>query len=175
MGDTELPIYTRDPSSFENVRLYRMGNRLTVNTGGIKDCRICITSQDLTAGYHRVVEDVSYYTFESIPEPFQVTITAPNYIPYQYRSGSITGIESSLSSRIRIYPNPVSEFLYIDMDIPQVRLQLFDIQGRLLMEQEVFLGSNRVNLSGYPDGTYLLKFLSGEGTAWFKLLKQPSQ
>jgi hypothetical protein len=60
------------------------------------------------------------------------------------------------------------------MDIPQVRLQLFDMQGRLLMEQEVFHGSSRVNLSGYPDGTYLLKFLSEDGTAWFKLLKQPS-
>ena len=171
MGDPELPIYTRDPSSFENVRIYRMGNRLTVNTGGNKDCRICVTSQDLTAGYHRVVEDVSYHTFENIPESFQVTITGPNYIPYQYKSGSITGIESSLSSRIRIYPNPVSEFLYIDIDIPQVRLQLFDMQGRLLMEQEVFPGSNRVNLSGHPDGAYLLKFLSDDGTAWFKFLK----
>jgi hypothetical protein len=174
MGDPELPIYTRDPSSFDNIRLYRMGNALTVNTGGIKNCRICITSQDLAAGYFQVVEDISYHTFENIPEQFQVTITAPNYIPYQYKSGSITGIESSLSSRIRIHPNPASEFLYIDIDIPQARLQLFDMQGRLLMEQEVLSGSSRVNLAGHSDGAYLLKFLSDDGIAWFKFLKQSS-
>ncbi len=174
MGDPELPIHTRDPSSFDNVRLYRMEDALTVNTGGIKNCRICLTSQDLSAGYHRVVEDVSYFTFENIPDPFQLTITAPNYIPYQYKSGSITGMESNLNSRIRIYPNPASEFLFIDTDIPRARMQLFDMQGRLLVEQELHSGSGRLNLSGYSEGVYLVKFLSDEGIAWFKFIKKSS-
>ena len=172
MGDPELPIHTRDPSSFDNVRLYSMENALTVNTGGISNCRICITSQDLSAGYHRVVEDVSHYTFEDIPDQYQVCITAPNYIPYQYKSGPLTDMESSLSSRIRIYPNPASEFLFIDADVLQAKLQLFDMQGRLLVEQELDSGSHRLDLSGYPEGAYLLKILSEEGIAWFKFLKQ---
>ncbi|MCP4311938.1 MAG: T9SS type A sorting domain-containing protein [Bacteroidetes bacterium] len=174
MGDPELPIHTRDPSSFDNVRLYSMDDALTVNTGGNSNCRICITSQDLSEGYHQVVEGVSHFTFEHIPEQFQVTITAPNYIPYQYSSASLTAMESSLSSRIRIYPNPASEFLIIDTNILQATLQLFDMQGRLMMEQELEYGSGRLDLSGYPEGAYLLKVLSDEGIAWFRFIKQSS-
>lgn len=174
MGDPELPIHTRNPSSFDNVRLYRMEDALTVNTGGIRNCRICLTSQDLSAGYHRVVEGVSHFTFENLPEPFQLTITAPNFFPYQYKSGPVTDIKNSLSSRIRIYPNPASEFLFIDSDVLQAKLQLFDMQGRFLIEQEIHSGSCRLDLSGYPEGAYLVKFLSEEGIAWFRFIKQSS-
>jgi len=172
MGDPELPILTKDPSSFDNVRLYRMDDALTVNTGGIRNCRICLTSQDLSAGYHQVVEGVPHFTFEDIPDPFQITITAPNFFPYQYKSGPVTDIEKSLKSRIRIYPNPASDFLFIDTDLVHGRLQLFDLQGRLHLEQELHSGSGRLDLSGYPEGAYLLKFLSDEGIAWFRFIKQ---
>jgi len=172
MGDPELPIHTKTPSLFENVRLYKMEDALTVNTGGIRNCRICITSQDL--GYQKVVQGVSYYTFEDVPEAFQVCITAPNHIPYQYVSGTISAWESSLSSRIRIYPNPVSEYLNIQVGLPALRLQLYDMRGRLLMEQEMPGGNTRLNLSCYPEGTYILRILSDEGIARFKVLKQAS-
>ena len=149
-----------------------MEDALTVNTGSIRNCRICLTSQDLSAGYHRVVEGVSHFTFENLPEPFQLTITAPNFFPYQYKSGPVTDIKNSLSSRIRIYPNPASEFLFIDSDVLQAKLQLFDMQGRFLIEQEIHSGSCRLDLSGYPEGAYLVKFLSEEGIAWFRFIKQ---
>jgi hypothetical protein len=172
MGDPELPIFTGDPSSFDNVKIYRMGNGLTVNTGGIRDCRICITSEDLAAGYHRAVEGVSFFMFEEVPERFQVTITAPNFYPYLYKSSAVTRNENRLKSRVRFYPNPASDHLFFDTDFPQVRIELFDMQGKLLMELAGYPGSGIINLSAYPDGAYILKFQSDADTAWFRFLKR---
>lgn len=173
MGDPELPIFTRDPSVFDNVRMYRMGNTLTVNTGGVSNCRICLTSDDLSDGYHKVIENVSYCTFEDIPGAFQVTITARDFIPYRYRSGSATGMENNLNSFIRIFPNPVSEDLRVDVDFQEGDLYLYDIRGRLMQEKKLFFGSNKVSMSAYPEGTYLLKFMSDRSTGWAKVLKEP--
>ena len=113
------------------------------------------------------------YTFEDIPDAFQVTITGPNYIPYRYKSGYATGMDNSLNQYVRIYPNPVSDILMMDIDFPEGHMEMYDIHGRLITEQEILLGSNEVNMSAYPDGTYILKFRSTQGTGWFKVLKQP--
>jgi hypothetical protein len=42
------------------------------------------------------------------------------------------------------------------------------------VEQELHSGSGRLDLSDYPDGPYLLKFLSDEGIGWFRFIKQSS-
>lgn len=174
MGDPELPLFTGIPSEFDKVRIYRIGNSLTINTGGVSECRICVTSLSLDEGYHHVVKDVSFHTFEHIPEAFQVTITGPNYRPYRYVYGTTTGLEEDIRPFIRIYPNPVREWLQIDFDLSQGQLQGFDMHGRLLLEQEIFLGSNRVLLTGYPEGTYIVKILSDHGSARFKVIKHPA-
>ena len=171
MGDPELPVYKNLPFTFDNVRLYRMGNSLTINTGGVNNCRICLTSLDLDQGYKKVVEDVSYHTFENIPEAFQVTITGSNYVPYTYVSGFATGITGDLSPHIKVFPNPFQEFLRIHFDLPEGQLQIYDVNGRLLKDMEVSFGENRINMSGYADGIYILRFTTKRGISRFKVLK----
>ncbi len=171
MGDPELPIYTRNPSVFNDVRLYQLGREVSVNTGGVSKCRICITSLDLESGYRELVENVSSYTFKDVPDAFQVTITAPNYKPYVFVNGSPTGVNEELSSRIRIYPNPVHEDLNLDFDLPEGRLLLFDIRGSFLAEQELVMGSNHISMRDYPPGTYLLKVQAENISTWLKLVR----
>ncbi|MFO7934988.1 MAG: C25 family cysteine peptidase [Bacteroidales bacterium] len=171
IGDPELPIYTENPSVFSNIRIYRIGNSLVVNTGGVRGSRICVTSLDLDEGFQQVVEGVSFHTFEEIPETFQVTVTAPDHIPYTYVSGSLTGLGENIMQYIRVYPNPVKEFLQLDFGFREGHLQVFDARGRMIREQELFFGTNRVDMSACPEGAYLLRFASDQGYGWHKVLK----
>lgn len=172
IGDPEMPLYTADPSQFDHVRIYRFGKAVTVNTGGIKDCRICLTSADLEEGFHQVVDDKSVYTFEDAPVSFQVTITGQNYKPYIYKYASATGINGDIREHISIYPNPAKDFVLVEFGLEEGLVALYDTRGSLLTEQPVYTGSNRLDLSGYPRGVYLLQFSSGSGKGWFKLVKQ---
>ena len=171
MGDPELPLFTRDPSRFNDVRLYMLGRDLTVNTGGKSQCRISVTSLDLEEGYKQVVENVSNHTFRDAPEAFQVTITAPNYLPYIFKAGALTGLREDLASQISIYPNPVRDQLNIDFNLFTGRLLLYDLQGRFLEEHQLENGSNGIPMSGYPAGTYLIQVHSGKHSVWLKVLK----
>ncbi len=170
MGDPELPLFTRNPLSFNNVRLYQFGNDLTVNTGGVSSCRICVTSLDLEEGYREVVENLSTHTFKDLPQDFQVTITAPNFHPYIYKFGLNTGVQNDMESFIRIYPNPVLEDLNLDFYLTKGKVKLYDLQGKFLEEQNLAYGSNRVSMATYPPGTYLLYVLSENSSGWFKVI-----
>jgi hypothetical protein len=173
MGDPELPIYSGQPKTFSNIRIYTLGNSLNVNTGGVENSKICITSLDLNDGYKKVVNNTTFHTFQEIPEQFQVTITAPDHIPYIFTSGTLTGIDSDiLKSRIKVFPNPVHETLHINFDIPEGTLQIYDLSGRFLKEQVMLFGPNNINVSDMPEGLLILKFTNREGIARFKMLKQ---
>ncbi len=171
MGDPELPLYTTIPSRFLDVRLYRIGNALMVNTGGIEHCRICVTSHHLEDGYHEVAEGVSYHTFNEVPESFQVTITKANYRPYRFISGTVGGVMEGLEASVRIYPNPVQDMVHIESMLPRCIVSVYDIRGRLLLKRELVHGQNSLDFSSQPDGAYLFGLEAGRKTGWFRVLK----
>jgi len=57
---------------------------------------------------------------------------------------------------LRLYPNPVTDMLHIQGNIP-LKSQLLDLEGRLLLETK----ENKLDLSNYSDGVYLLKVTDG--------------
>lgn len=107
-----------------------------VNTGGISGSTICLTSLDLDNGYQEVAVSVFYHTFKDFPEAFQVIKTAPSRIPYRYIGETVTGVDDHMLSYIRCYPNPVDDLLYIDMDVIKGRLELYDLQEKVLLREE---------------------------------------
>lgn len=171
IGEPELPLYSGPLSSFDNVRIFIMGDSLTVNTGGISQCRICITSEDLSEGYQELVEHISFYTFKDIPAEFRVTITAPDYKPYHRQFSIPTGVGGEWTAHVNIYPNPVEDYLNVEFAYPEGHLQLFDLQGRMLLKQDLNPGTNPVDLSGISNGPYLLHIRSDHGEGWFKLIR----
>lgn len=82
MGDPEMPIYTDNPSDFTNVSVSKSGTNVTVNTGGVSDCRIALTSIDGGNTYFDVADGVSSHTFTNVNCPFYVAVTKHNYVPY---------------------------------------------------------------------------------------------
>jgi len=84
--------------------------------------------------------------------------------------GLISGTDDFLYEMIRIYPNPVSNILYVEGITENVRFTIINYQGRII--QHKLLKGNRVDLSSLKEGIYLIKFETGSGNLTRKFLKQ---
>jgi len=84
IGDPELSIFTENPVEFTNATVSQSGTTVTVNTGGVSDCKIALTSMDFGTSYFDFQVGVSSATFTNVNCPYYVTITKHNYKPFQY-------------------------------------------------------------------------------------------
>lgn len=71
---------------------------------------------------------------------------------------------------VRVFPNPTPGLIHIECAKP-AEIQLFDQQGRLLLEAEN--ESGEIDISNYPPGYYSLRVLEKNGPSGksFKLIK----
>ncbi|HET8809477.1 MAG TPA: T9SS type A sorting domain-containing protein [Flavobacteriaceae bacterium] len=99
--------------------------------------------------------------------------------------GTGLGIEEEtlLAESLKLYPNPVANTLYLQPNFPgsgELSLKLFDLRGRLIMQQKADLNSGterqQMDLSSLQEGTYLLQAsLQQGGRSYdhsFKILKR---
>ena len=78
----------------------------------------------------------------------------------------------SINSKLKIYPNPTQNDVTIQFDaLTNPKLQVLDINGRILMNQELNNTSNTINTSNLPTGLYLFKVSSNEGSSVSKVIK----
>lgn len=77
---------------------------------------------------------------------------------------------------VRIHPNPTKGFVTVVIlnlqQEQQVDLLLFDITGKMLISKQNAGTSTDMDLSGYVNGTYILKVVSGENVYDWKIIKQ---
>ena len=71
---------------------------------------------------------------------------------------------------LQIYPNPASDWLLIDGLSSDAQLQMVDQQGRVVWQQQLPQGTNRVELPALSAGIYWLRAKTAEGQAVRKLL-----
>lgn len=90
-------------------------------------------------------------------------------------NNTVLSVQDNKQNLLSVYPNPVSERLFIDSDesISQnASVSLFDITGKQLYSVDI----NRINnfgldMSGYTAGMYLLKITDGEKSFNHKIIK----
>lgn len=65
---------------------------------------------------------------------------------------------------VRTYPNPVKDILYIKFDrqIGSTKAQIFDIYGRMLLNQKLMSSNSNLNVSSLTAGLYLVKVFAGD-------------
>ena len=76
----------------------------------------------------------------------------------------------ALAQEIRLYPQPVSNWLYLDY--PEGRIQAYsirDLSGKTILGAKPI--ERRINLSGLPRGMYLLQLRTDSGLITKKLIK----
>ena len=79
-------------------------------------------------------------------------------------------------SNIRIYPNPTKGILKIEIirmseDNP-IHIQLYDMSGRMLINEPNAAPFTDLNISDQPAGTYLLRIFSDNRTTNWKIIKE---
>ena len=78
-------------------------------------------------------------------------------------SGAV-GIEDVAASQIKVYPNPVSNYLHIDGLPEGTTIEIYDRQGRRAYARQ---GVSEVNTEALPGGLYLLRATTRDGRqAW---------
>jgi Secretion system C-terminal sorting domain len=85
---------------------------------------------------------------------------------------SLLGVNhNELDVNLRIYPNPVINTLSIEAKVTILKIELIDINGRVILSQSVNNNATNVNLESISSGVYLLKANTNEGTSTQKIIK----
>lgn len=70
----------------------------------------------------------------------------------------------------KIYPNPVNEKLVIKTE-PYVSIRLTDVNGRVLLQKDNFAGHETFDVSGLPNGLFIVHIKTKTETTAVKLVK----
>ena len=83
-----------------------------------------------------------------------------------------TSVEKPELSKIKIYPNPADNILYIENTNSINSVEMFDIQGRKILSRSTDeTGITEINISGINAGIYYIKLNAGEKTVIRKFIK----
>jgi hypothetical protein len=86
-----------------------------------------------------------------------------------------TGItETVAENTILLYPNPAGDFLYLQIDNlnEKLRVEIIDNTGRLLNSFETKDSQNRIDMSAYARGLYLVRLVGAHKAQTRKVIKQ---
>ena len=109
-----------------------------------------------------------------------------NTITYTYSNGtcvntdsiniiatSCVGInEGDKLSDISVYPVPVNNHLNIVLpkSSGEITMKIFNLEGRLIMEQTLLAGNNRINMQSIAEGVYSLQLKNSTGIETKKIV-----
>ena len=84
------------------------------------------------------------------------------------------GLDSFLASEVKVFPNPVSTDLYIEIanNTNTIALDLFDVSGKIVLQKAVSNESISLNMKNLPQGVYFLKISSSKKTGTYKIVKE---
>ena len=120
---------------------------------------------NLNAGSHTFVISV----------PTAVFADGQGYIPvslYLQGESAVLGTEDFSQLEFNYSPNPAKDNLTINANASIESLQLFDVQGRLLVTEITNSHQANINISNYSNGVYFLKVNSEMGAKTKKIIKE---
>jgi len=81
----------------------------------------------------------------------------------------VVGINDLILNRVKIYPNPAKETLYILSDVEVLEVELFNMEGRLILKQN---HSDAISIGHLPGGIYQVVIFTDNGVYTEKMIKQ---
>jgi hypothetical protein len=82
-----------------------------------------------------------------------------------------TGVIETILPDVTIYPNPSKDWIKIDGLTELSDVQIFDITGKLILQQEYQL-DEMINIANLTAGMYILKIRNSQGMSSKKIIKQ---
>jgi hypothetical protein len=116
----------------------------------------------------------------SVGQMTYTTITGTNGsieqgVQHAYVISSQTGINEGIVLKHSIFPNPVNDYLTLQIDNSELTgysFHLYDISGRLLQSQKIYENNSWIYMGDLKPATYMLKIYRNERTIkTFKIIK----
>jgi len=85
---------------------------------------------------------------------------------------TLTSNQNIVAANLKIYPNPVANFLNIELDLPIEKVMIYNTQGRLVKSLNA-LNINQINMNveEWSSGMYILEIYTEEGIMKEKFVK----
>ncbi|HUW93822.1 MAG TPA: CotH kinase family protein, partial [Bacteroidales bacterium] len=135
----------------------------------------------LADAFGNVIDNVMYYDVSPWPvadgNGYYLKLTdlsLDNTLPASWIASNdiITSADDlPFESSLRMYPNPVSDKLYITSDDAIISVSLIDLQGRTLFTAEPGTDSYELNMSGFAKGTYIVSVATKRQTRSSKVVR----
>ncbi len=78
-------------------------------------------------------------------------------------SGTLATDEAVMSEPIKVYPNPASEKIFVNMNnLQKISAEIISSEGLKVLEQRVIDHENGINITGIPAGVYYLILKNGD-------------
>lgn len=84
----------------------------------------------------------------------------------------VFGIENNDASSIIIYPNPVTEVLYLQVPCENCSASILSSTGSVIWKGNITQNKSEINVSAFAPGLYVLKIYHGDGIAVSRFIKQ---
>lgn len=85
---------------------------------------------------------------------------------------SVGSAEQASTSAMRIYPNPASALITIDLgELQRVQLDVYNAIGECVIQRTVVGGRSTIDISGLPTGIYTIRSTTVDGTFQHKVMK----
>jgi hypothetical protein len=176
---------------------YRFNTEITIRNNGAETINSFSVHSDL-GGIFGCIDGIFHRKFEDeeiLPgQTFTLTLTrllkfpgsticfeclAPNsMLEIQISNNSLckefvdTGIPGQTQPGVKVYPNPVSDWLIIDFECSgHKRIELYDISGRRVYINEGLLDQEIIDLKTLKPGIYILNIISDKRHDTRKIIK----
>ncbi|GIV27660.1 MAG: hypothetical protein KatS3mg027_1474 [Bacteroidia bacterium] len=89
---------------------------------------------------------------------------------YTLSIGCVTGIEEYFLGNTKIYPNPTSQFLYLESDmvknLNELNITILNSLGQKMLPRSYYTLNNKIliDVSDIADGVYILLLMDKENT-----------
>lgn len=78
-------------------------------------------------------------------------------VQYLFQAGIATDIKRVKAEKIKIYPNPAVNYIFISGILGNANVEIFDLQGRFLLIVQNVISNQRIGLEGIASGSYLVR------------------
>jgi hypothetical protein len=90
-----------------------------------------------------------------------------------YQEASLANTNFQKSSKIKFFPNPVSDKLTIlNIENTKQKVEIFSIIGKKLFTCSLLNNETNIDVSSFQNGIYLIKIISETGNDTYKFIKE---
>ncbi len=85
----------------------------------------------------------------------------------------VLGLPTFNASEVKVFPNPVKDILKIETSVNSFKaIRLFDISGKLLLQNESDSNNINLNVATLPNGVYFLTIKMSDKSGTYKIVKE---